>query len=176
MRVQRIENLSLALDLAVSVGVKLVMIGPSDLEEGNLNIILGFIWSVLLCYVRSKFDDPLLMLKSAMLDWVNAALAATHQLPVADLSSCMLPEVWVHLFDGAFGTREEKGSREDSASSSSSSRSPSLATFFAKCRQTDMEFVKFITPRELRFCDDHVNLLLLLDLRLSSQRAAALSQ
>lgn len=50
MKVQRIENLSKCLDYLKKDGVKLVNIGPGDLEEGNINITLGLIWMLILKY------------------------------------------------------------------------------------------------------------------------------
>ena len=63
MRVQKAENVTLALDFITSRGVKLTNIGPegqfnaltmryvlnvSDIIDGNLKLILGMIWTLVL--------------------------------------------------------------------------------------------------------------------------------
>ena len=51
MKLQRVENLSMFLDIVTKdKGIKLVNIGPSDLEEGNLTIILGLTFELIKFY------------------------------------------------------------------------------------------------------------------------------
>jgi len=47
---QKLENLKFALDFLAGEGIRLVNIGPTDLIEGNLKLILGLIWTIILRY------------------------------------------------------------------------------------------------------------------------------
>jgi len=48
IRVQKAENVTMALDFIASRGVKLTNIGPEDIIDGNLKLILGMIWTLIL--------------------------------------------------------------------------------------------------------------------------------
>lgn len=66
-----LENVSTALNAIESDGVKLVNIGNVDIVNGNLKLILGLIWSLIVRYQigRSKFPP-----RKLMLAWLQAAL------------------------------------------------------------------------------------------------------
>ncbi|KAK3922888.1 Filamin-B [Frankliniella fusca] len=70
-RHQHLENVSCALKAVEADGVKLVNIGNVDIVNGNLKLILGLIWSLIVRYQigRSKFPP-----KKLMLAWLRAAL------------------------------------------------------------------------------------------------------
>ena len=48
MRVQKAENVNKALEFITSRGVKLTNIGPEDIIDGNIKLILGMIWTLIL--------------------------------------------------------------------------------------------------------------------------------
>jgi len=47
---QKLENLGIALNFIKEEGIKLVNISPEDLASGNLRLILGLIWTLILRY------------------------------------------------------------------------------------------------------------------------------
>ncbi|XP_065214935.1 filamin-A isoform X4 [Planococcus citri] len=68
---QYLENVSCALNAIAEDGVKLVNIGNIDIVNGNLKLILGLIWSLIVRYQigPSKFPP-----KKLMLAWLKAVL------------------------------------------------------------------------------------------------------
>ncbi|XP_071442492.1 filamin-C isoform X2 [Hetaerina americana] len=66
-----LENVTAALDAIAADGVKLVNIGNIDIVNGNLKLILGLIWSLIVRYQigRSKFPP-----KKLMLAWLQAVI------------------------------------------------------------------------------------------------------
>lgn len=74
MHIQKLENLNKALQFIKSEGITLVNIGSTDLNTGNLTIILGLIWTLILRYQIQKGDGGG-SAKSALLDWVNKQIA-----------------------------------------------------------------------------------------------------
>jgi hypothetical protein len=62
---QKYENTGIAMDFIKNEGIKVVNIGNTDITDGNLRIILGLIWTLILRYqVRNnavlllRFDNP----------------------------------------------------------------------------------------------------------------------
>lgn len=53
MRVQKAENAAKALAFIRERGVKLTNIGPEDIVDGNLKLILGMIWTIILRFTIS---------------------------------------------------------------------------------------------------------------------------
>ncbi|KRT80952.1 Actin binding protein, partial [Oryctes borbonicus] len=66
-----LENVTAALNAIEQDGVKLVNIGNVDIVNGNLKLILGLIWSLIVRYQigRSKFPP-----RKLMLAWLQAVL------------------------------------------------------------------------------------------------------
>lgn len=52
--VQRLANLNVALDFMKAQGFKLVNVGAVDIENGNIKIILGLLWTTILKYQIQK--------------------------------------------------------------------------------------------------------------------------
>ncbi|VVC87913.1 unnamed protein product, partial [Leptidea sinapis] len=67
----RLDNVTTALQAIEDDGVKLVNIGNVDIVNGNLKLILGLIWSLIVRYQigRSKFPP-----RKLMLSWLQSAL------------------------------------------------------------------------------------------------------
>ncbi|CAB3237329.1 unnamed protein product [Arctia plantaginis] len=67
----KLENVTNALQAIEDDGVKLVNIGNMDIVNGNLKLILGLIWSLIVRYQigRSKFPP-----RKLMLSWLQASL------------------------------------------------------------------------------------------------------
>ncbi|XP_068231445.1 filamin-A isoform X3 [Palaemon carinicauda] len=68
---QALENVTTALNAISDDGIKLVNIGNVDIVNGNLKLILGLIWSLIMHYQigQSKFPP-----KKLMLAWLKAVL------------------------------------------------------------------------------------------------------
>uniref|UniRef100_A0A6P7EZ55 Filamin-A-like n=1 Tax=Diabrotica virgifera virgifera TaxID=50390 RepID=A0A6P7EZ55_DIAVI len=66
-----LENVTCALSAIEQDGIKLVNIGNTDIVNGNLKLILGLIWSLIVHYQigRSKFPP-----RKLMLSWLQAVL------------------------------------------------------------------------------------------------------
>lgn len=47
---QKLENLNIALNFIKSQGIKLVNVGSDDIHDGNIRIILGLLWTLILRY------------------------------------------------------------------------------------------------------------------------------
>ncbi|GIY41276.1 filamin-A [Caerostris darwini] len=72
---QCLENVQTALQAMASDNIKLVNIGNTDIVEGNLKLILGLIWSLILRYQIGRTNFPP---KKLMLSWLQAALPDLH--------------------------------------------------------------------------------------------------
>ncbi|EGG21588.1 gelation factor [Cavenderia fasciculata] len=69
MRLHKMENNNLAVAFIKSEGLKLVGIGAEDIVDGQLKLILGLIWTLILRYQiqMAETDSP----KAALLEWVR---------------------------------------------------------------------------------------------------------
>lgn len=70
MKIQRVENINVSLKYIREKGIKLVSIGGEDIYAGNLKLILGLIWTLILRFQIATDDDPG-GTKAALLEWVN---------------------------------------------------------------------------------------------------------
>jgi len=72
MSPQKLENVSLCLKFIQNQGIKLVAIGPEDIVDGNLKLILGLIWTLILRFQiqRGGFEG-----KAELLEWVRKQVA-----------------------------------------------------------------------------------------------------
>lgn len=71
IRAQKLENTGAALMFLKSEGIKLVGIGPEDITDGNLKLILGLIWTIILRYQIQKISVGGGSAKSDLLAWVR---------------------------------------------------------------------------------------------------------
>ena len=62
-----LENLNLALNAAKSCGVKVVNIGPEDLQAGDKKLVLGLTWTLILKYEIHQFGID----ENMILKWVR---------------------------------------------------------------------------------------------------------
>ncbi|KAJ5079339.1 alpha-actinin-2 [Anaeramoeba ignava] len=69
LRIQKIENVKVALNFIESRGVKLASIGAEDIVDGNLKLILGAIWTVILRFAIADISIEQLTAKEALLLW-----------------------------------------------------------------------------------------------------------
>jgi len=73
MKIKMVENLGTCLKYIKEKGIKLVAIGPEDIWAGNLKLILGLIWTLILRFQIACDDDPG-GVKAALLAWVNSVI------------------------------------------------------------------------------------------------------
>jgi len=71
---QKLENLSAALKFIASQGIKLVGIGPEDIHDNNLKLILGLIWTLILRFQIQR-GGPDANAKAELLEWVRQQVA-----------------------------------------------------------------------------------------------------
>lgn len=69
---QKLENLGYCLNFLKAEGLKLVGIGPEDVNQGNLKLILGLIWTIILRYHIEKGRKE--SAKAALLEWVRSKI------------------------------------------------------------------------------------------------------
>ncbi|KZS93628.1 actinin-like protein [Sistotremastrum niveocremeum HHB9708] len=81
MRIQKAENVNLALEFITSRGVKLTNIGPEDIIDGNLKLILGMIWTLVL-----RFTIAGLSAKEGLLLWCQRKTQPYKEVDVQDFT------------------------------------------------------------------------------------------
>jgi filamin len=70
MKPQKLENISSALKFIAAQGIKLVGIGPEDIHDHNLKLILGLIWTLILRFQIQR-GGPDANAKAELLEWVR---------------------------------------------------------------------------------------------------------
>ncbi|RDB17949.1 Alpha-actinin-like protein 1 [Hypsizygus marmoreus] len=86
MRVQKAENVNKALEFINSRGVKLTNIGPEDIIDGNLKLILGMIWTLILRFTIADISEEGLSAKEGLLLWCQRKTAPYKEVDVQDFS------------------------------------------------------------------------------------------
>ncbi|KAJ2914700.1 hypothetical protein MD484_g5691, partial [Candolleomyces efflorescens] len=86
MRVQKAENVTKALEFITSRGVKLTNIGPEDIIDGNLKLILGMIWTLILRFTIADISEEGLSAKEGLLLWCQRKTAPYKEVDVQDFS------------------------------------------------------------------------------------------
>jgi hypothetical protein len=86
MRVQKAENVNMALEFINSRGVKLTNIGPEDIIDGNLKLILGMIWTLILRFTIADISEEGLSAKDGLLLWCQRKTEPYKEVNVQDFS------------------------------------------------------------------------------------------
>ncbi|PVF98471.1 hypothetical protein CPB86DRAFT_806806 [Serendipita vermifera] len=86
MRVQKAENVNKALEFISSRGVKLTNIGPEDIIDGNLKLILGMIWTLVLRFTIADITEEGLSAKEGLLLWCQRKTAPYKEVNVQDFT------------------------------------------------------------------------------------------
>ncbi|KAI0763582.1 actinin-like protein [Trametes elegans] len=86
MRVQKAENVNMALEFITSRGVKLTNIGPEDIIDGNLKLILGMIWTLILRFTIADISEEGLSAKEGLLLWCQRKTEPYKEVNVQDFS------------------------------------------------------------------------------------------
>ncbi|KAI6030911.1 calponin homology domain-containing protein [Pisolithus orientalis] len=87
MRVQKAENVNKALEFIRQRGIKLTNIGPEDIMDGNLKLILGMIWTLVLRFTIADISEEGLSAKEGLLLWCQRKTAPYKEVDVQDFSS-----------------------------------------------------------------------------------------
>ncbi|KAF8073885.1 actinin-like protein [Lyophyllum atratum] len=86
IRVQKAENVNKALEFITSRGVKLTNIGPEDIIDGNLKLILGMIWTLILRFTIADISEEGLSAKEGLLLWCQRKTEPYKEVDVQDFS------------------------------------------------------------------------------------------
>ncbi|KJA20162.1 hypothetical protein HYPSUDRAFT_142622 [Hypholoma sublateritium FD-334 SS-4] len=88
IRVQKAENVNKALEFITSRGVKLTNIGPEveDIIDGNLKLILGMIWTLILRFTIADISEEGLSAKEGLLLWCQRKTEPYNEVNVQDFS------------------------------------------------------------------------------------------
>jgi hypothetical protein len=88
LRVQRFENVNVALAFIKRRGIHLTNIGAEDVVDGNRKIILGLIWMLILRFTISDINAEGLSAKEGLLLWCQRKTACYEDhVRVVDFSS-----------------------------------------------------------------------------------------
>jgi len=71
---QKYENTQIAMEFIVNEGIKVVNIGGTDITDGNLRIILGLIWTLILRYHVNRGGSGDGSAKDDLLKWVQSKI------------------------------------------------------------------------------------------------------
>jgi len=86
MRINQIENVNKALKFIASHDVKLVGIGAEEIVDGNMKMILGMIWTIILRFAISGLSEEGLSAKEGLLQWVRRKTEPYKNVDVKDFS------------------------------------------------------------------------------------------
>ncbi|QIW98352.1 hypothetical protein AMS68_003870 [Peltaster fructicola] len=86
LRVQRFENVNIALDFIKSRKIQLTNIGAEDIVDGNRKIILGLVWTLILRFTISDINDQGLSAREGLLLWCQRKTACYEEVSVTDFS------------------------------------------------------------------------------------------
>ena len=86
LRVQRFENVNIALDFIKSRKIQLTNIGAEDVVDGNQKIILGLIWTLISRFTISDINDQGLSAREGLLLWCQRKTACYEDVEVRDFS------------------------------------------------------------------------------------------
>ncbi|KAF2430326.1 alpha-actin-like proteinin [Tothia fuscella] len=87
LRVQRFENVNIALDFIKGRGIQMTNIGAEDVVDGNRKIILGLIWTLILRFTISDINEEGLSAKEGLLLWCQRKTACYEEVEVRDFST-----------------------------------------------------------------------------------------
>ncbi|TIB42517.1 hypothetical protein E3P86_00352 [Wallemia ichthyophaga] len=87
MRVQKAENVTKALDFIRSRGIVLTNIGPEDIMDQNLKLILGMIWTLILRFTIAEISEEGLQAKEGLLLWCQRKTAPYQDVNVENFTS-----------------------------------------------------------------------------------------
>lgn len=87
LRVQKAENINTALEFVKHRGILLHNIGAEDVMDGNLKLILGLLWILVLRFTISEINEEGLSAKEGLLLWCQRKTAGYKGVNIKDFSS-----------------------------------------------------------------------------------------
>lgn len=72
--IQKNENLNIAINFIQAEGIKLVNVGAEDINSGNMRIILGLIWTLILRYEIQAGGDGNDSAANELLEWIRSKI------------------------------------------------------------------------------------------------------
>lgn len=87
MRIQKIGNLNLALKFIQDSGVRLTNIGPADILDHNLKLVLGLIWTIIQKFTIADISEGELTAKEALLLWCQRKTKTYDNVSVKNFTS-----------------------------------------------------------------------------------------
>jgi len=87
LRVQKAENVNSALDYIKNQGFPLTNIGAEDIIDGNLKIILGLIWTLILRFTIADINEEGVSAKAGLLLWCQRKTAGYPGVDVVDFTT-----------------------------------------------------------------------------------------
>ncbi|KAL9940380.1 hypothetical protein V8E36_001085 [Tilletia maclaganii] len=86
MRVQMAENVNKALEFIKSRGVVLTNVGAEDIIDGNLKLILGLIWTLILRFTIADISEEGVTAKEGLLLWCQRKTAPYREVDVQNFT------------------------------------------------------------------------------------------
>ncbi|KAJ2607529.1 alpha-actinin [Coemansia sp. RSA 1365] len=86
MRIQKVENVNLALDFIRSRKINLTNIGAEDIVDSNRKLILGMIWIIILRFTIEDISEEGLSAMDGLLLWCQRKTAPYKEVNVQDFS------------------------------------------------------------------------------------------
>merc|ERR1711977_221878 len=86
LRVQRFENVNIALDFIKSRKIQLTNIGAEDIVDGNRKIVLGLIWTLILRFTISDINEEGMTAKEGLLLWCQRKTACYDEVDVRNFT------------------------------------------------------------------------------------------
>jgi filamin len=74
IKAQKLENVANGLNFLEAEGIKLVGIGPQDVVDPKLKLILGLVWTIILRYQIQRGEDDGGSARSELLKWVRSKI------------------------------------------------------------------------------------------------------
>ncbi|CAF9926613.1 MAG: hypothetical protein ALECFALPRED_003484 [Alectoria fallacina] len=87
LRVQRFENVNVALNFITGRGIQMTNIGAEDVVDGNRKIILGLIWTLILRFTINDINEEGMTAKEGLLLWCQRKTACYEEVEVRDFSA-----------------------------------------------------------------------------------------
>ncbi|KAG4301887.1 hypothetical protein PCANB_002126 [Pneumocystis canis] len=87
LRIQKAENVNKALDYIKSRGIPLTNIGAEDIIDGNLKLILGLLWTLILRFTIADINEEGYTAKEGLLLWCQRQTAEYPNVNICDFTT-----------------------------------------------------------------------------------------
>ncbi|KAH3767700.1 gelation factor [Pelomyxa schiedti] len=149
MRVHKLENTTFCLKFLENEGLKLVNIAAPNIIDGNLKLILGLIWTIILRYQIQKGREE--ANKNALLDWVRS------KIPEYNINN--FTDSWADGMAICALVNALKQERPIDMSTRSPGRALENATIGINTAETQMDIPPLILPEDLVAASDALSMM-----------------